>query len=119
METKGTGFDQSFKKWYYRYKMKNADMHEKICRLYKPFSTKEALTQLSHPYNTQYNKAMNNSVASFAPKGKTFDKTESLDARVVIVAGIQILGYELFWESIYDEFGLTFDNHLLEFSRIM
>ena len=73
--------------------------------------------QLSHTYNTQYNEAMNSSVASFAPKGKTYSKTESLDPRVPISVGVQILGYELFREAIYDKFVLTFDNNLREFLR--
>ena len=57
------------------------------------------------------------SVASFAPKSKTYSKTESLDSRVAIAAGIQILGYEIFWQEIYDEFGLEMDTNLRLFFR--
>ena len=60
---------------------------------------------------------MNNSVESIAPKGKTYGKTELLDTRVAIAAGVQILGYELFWEQIFDEFGLVFDDNLRNFLR--
>ena len=57
------------------------------------------------------------SVASFASKSKKYSKTESLDSRVAIAAGIQILGYETFWEEIYDEFGLEMNCNLRLFFR--
>ena len=62
---------------------------------------------------------MNNSVASFGPKGKTYGKTESLDTRVAIAAGVQILGYELFWKQIFEELGLVFDDNLRKVLRRM
>ena len=58
---------------------------------------------------------MKNSVASFTPKGKTYGMTESLDTRVAITAGVQILAYVLFWEQIFEEFGLVFDDNLRTF----
>ena len=70
---------------------------------------------LAHPFSTQTNEAMNKSVSAFAPKGKTFSKTESLDARVAIAAGCQILGYEHFWEQIFEEFGIVMDPNLRSF----
>ena len=57
------------------------------------------------------------SVASFPRKSKTYSKTESLDSRVAIAAGIQILGYETFWQEIYDEFGLEMETNLRLFFR--
>lgn len=39
---------------------------------------------------------MNNSVAAYAPKSKTYSLTDSLLVRIVIAAGIQILGYHGF-----------------------
>ena len=102
---------------YYRCKIKHADVYHELLTLYQPYITEEKLRMLSHPYTTQKNESMNTSVASFAPKNKTYSKTESLDARVAIAAGIQILGYENFWAEIYDEFGLDMDDNLRQFFR--
>ena len=103
---------QRFKNGYYRCKRKNSEVYEQICELYKPYITEEHLRQLHHNFSTQHNEAMNNSVSAFAPKGKTYSKTESLETRVAIAACVQILGYELFWELVYKDFGVSFDGNL-------
>ena len=62
---------------------------------------------------------MNNSVSTFALKGKTYSKTESLETRVPIAASIQLLGYEAFCELVYEDFGVTFDGNLITYLRNM
>ena len=101
-----------FKNGYYRCKHKNCDVYDQICELYRPYISEEHLRQLNHPFSTQHNETMNHSVLVFAPKGKTYSKTESLETRVAIAASIQILGYEAFWELIYEDFRVSFDENL-------
>ena len=55
------------------------------------------------------NEAMNNSVASYAPKNKNFCGTMSLRARVGIAGSIMALGYEEFWERVFMELNLEMD----------
>ena len=62
---------------------------------------------------------MNHSVSAFTPKSKTYSKTESLETRVTIAASVQILGYEGFWEAIYQDFGVTVDANLRKYLRNM
>ena len=88
-------------------------------KIYLPYITEEALRMLAQPYTTQSNEAMNKSVSAFAPKGKTFSKTESLDTRVCIAAGIQILGHHDFWVLIFEDFGMTADGNLRKFLKGM
>ena len=88
-------------------------------KLYLPYITEEALRMLAHPYTTQSNEAMNKSVSAFAPKEKTFSKTESLDTRVGIAAGIQILGYHDFWVLIFEDYGMRTDDNLRKFLKRM
>ena len=92
-------------------------MYKEICELYRPYITKEYLADLAHPYSTQFNEAMNHSLSAFAPKGKTFSKTQSLDTRVAIADCTQIVGYERFWEFIFDELAVTFDDNLRFYLR--
>ena len=108
-----------FKRGYYRCKQKNDAVYREICEIYKEYITEHYLQQLAHPYSTQHNEAMNHSVAAFAPKGKTFSKTESLDTRVAIAACIQILGYTEFWRQIFCELSITFDDNLRHFLEKM
>ena len=87
---------ERYRNGYYRCKVNNASVYNKLMTLYDPYITKDALKMLHHSFSTKQKEAMNKSVSAFAPKGKTFSRTESLDTRVGIAAGIQVLGYELF-----------------------
>ena len=55
---------------------------------------------------------MNQSVASYAPKGRTYSLTGSLDTRVAIAAGTQVVGYFKFWKAVFDALGLDLDLNL-------
>ena len=57
---------------YYRCKVKQGEAYEEILHQYAPYITREALQQLHHPWHTQLNEAMNQSVSAFAPNGKTY-----------------------------------------------
>ena len=52
---------------------------------------------------------MNNSVAAYAPKSKTYSLADSLLVRIAVTTGIQILGYQSFWSQVFFKFGLELD----------
>ena len=97
---------------YYRCRNKHSTVYNKIMETLDPYLSKENLRQLFHPYHTQHNEALNKSVASYAPKHKTFSTTQSLSTRVGIAAGVQILGYHEFWRRVFQNFNIHFDDHL-------
>jgi len=45
---------------------------------YEPFQQRHILEQSQHPYDTQKNEGMNNTVAKYAPKSKTYSRSMSL-----------------------------------------
>ena len=102
---------------YYRCKKKHAEVYDELLTLYKSCITEEALKMLAHPYSTQSNEAINKSVSCFAPKAKTFLRTENLDTWLGIAAGIQVLGYEVFWDEVFHKFDLVMDDELRTFLR--
>ena len=53
---------------------------------------------------------MNNLVAAYASKIKTFSGTLSLKTRVGIATGVLTLGYYSFWNRVFDELGLEMDS---------
>ena len=57
---------------------------------------------LHHEYNTQKDEDMNNSVASYALKSKTYPLTNSLLVRIATAAGVHIRGYEEFLAAVFD-----------------
>ena len=97
---------------YYRCRNKHAVVYDKIMQTLEPYLSDQNLRQLFHLYHTQHNEALNKSVASYAPKHKTFSTTESLSTRVGIAAGVQILGYHNFWRRVFLNFNIFFDDHL-------
>ena len=103
---------QKHKDGYYRCKVKQGEMYHEILKRYSPYITREALQQLHHPWHTQRNEAMNQSVSAFAPKGKTYSLSTSLDSRVGIAAGVRNVGYKTLWSTLFSSFRLTFDSDL-------
>ena len=71
----------------------------------------------SLPYlSTQHNVTSQfNIKKNIAQKSKIFSRPESLSIRIGIATGIQILGYEVFWSKIFDEFDLVMDEYLCSF----
>ena len=60
----------------------------------------------------QKHEAMNHLVACYAPKGKTYSFTNSLNKRVTITGCIQIVGYLEFWSLVFAAFDLDLDDNL-------
>ena len=75
-----------------------------------PYLTDPKLKMLCHGWSTQKNEAMNNSVASYAPKTKNFNGTLSLKTRVGTAAAVMSLGYHTFWTRVLNELGLEMDD---------
>ena len=71
------------------------------------------MAMLHHEYDTQKNEAMNNSVASYGPKFKTYSLADSLLVRIAIAAGVQIQGYEKFWAAVFNSSHLDFNHNLV------
>ena len=99
-------------KGYYHSKIDHADLYREISAAYQPYITEDMLSQLQHTWSTQGNEAMNQSVSAFAPKGKTYSLMTSLDTRVAIAGGIQIVGYKTFWELVFHAMDIDMDDNL-------
>ena len=97
---------------YYRCKDKHRKLYNELTQAFAPFVTHEMMSMLHHKYDTQKNEALNNSVAAYAPKSRTYSLTNSLLCRVSIAAGISILGYEMFWDEVFMVFGIDLDSNL-------
>ena len=87
------------KKTYYRSKIEDEPLYKAMQSKYDKYISKEYLQHCQHSFDTQVNEGMNNSVASYANKGKHYGGTSSLLTRVYIAAGIQLVGYHHFWTS--------------------
>ena len=65
---------------------------------------------LAHPWSTQLNEVMNNSVQSVAPKTKNFSGIISLKIRIGIAGGLLAIGYYEFWTRLFRKLDLDMDS---------
>ena len=63
---------------YYSSKLVYHEIYKKLTKVMKPHTTRDALKILNYTFKTQKSEAMNMSVKSYAPKGKTFCTADAL-----------------------------------------
>ena len=81
--------------------------------IYERFTTPQNLEQCRHGFTTQSNEAFNTSIATLAPKNKTYGTTMSLTNRVVIAIGVKNLGRVRFWERVYEKLQISIPKRFL------
>ena len=97
---------------YYRCKVEHAELLEQIREAYFPYITPERLMESLHPFDTQLNEALNNVIARYAPKNRTYGTTMSLTYRIFMVVGIHNLGHYKFWQEVFDLLDLEMHSDL-------
>ena len=102
---------------FYRCKKKDKKLYHQLLKVYEPFTTAKRLQESLHPFDTQGNEAMNASISKYAPKTKTYGMTISLTNRVMVCAGINNLGAENYWNSVYSSLELDMGNETTSFLR--
>lgn len=114
-ETKKNIEIQHTKDSYYRSKTKDLTLYEQMHRAYIPFTIEERLQESLHNFSTQKNKTLNNSVANYAPKKRTYSTSMSLTNRVMIVIGYCNFGFYHFWVSIHQDLRLLMNEDTKSF----
>ena len=99
---------------YYRCKIEHAELLEQIREAYFPYITPERLLESLHPFDTQLNEALNNVIARYAPKNRTYGTTMSLSYRIFMVVGIHNLGHYQFWIEVFEMLGLEMAPDLVD-----
>ena len=87
-------------------------LFNQIMQAISPFLSHDMLSMLWHTSDTNLNEAMNRSISSFAPKDRTFSRTMSLNTRVCIAVGVNILGHYEFWKKVLDRLGVKMSDSL-------
>ena len=104
---------------YYRCKIKHKNANSKNCEAYSPYIPRDILYMLYHKWYTKKNEALNKSVASYAPKDRTFSRTQSLHTRVSIAVAVQVCGYFKSWSQILEELNVPMDENFAQQFRII
>ena len=92
--------------------VEHEQLHHQMMACLLDFISREKMEMLNHNKDTSLNEALNNSVMSFAPKNKCFSGTKSLEARVCIAMGVNIVGHHKFWQLVFDRLGINMTESL-------
>jgi hypothetical protein len=84
-------------------------LFDELLVILEPFVSLQGLKEVAHGWDTNPNESMNNTIAWFAPKGKTYSGTNSLRVRISIAISIQSLGYDECFLRIFKDLGLDMD----------
>ena len=103
------------RKGYYRCKENDKELYNSLYELYKPYIIEERIEQCRHEFETQVNEGMNTCVAKYAPKGRHYSKSISLEARVKVASGIYNAGYHFFWTEVMKELDVSVETSVYEF----
>ena len=85
---------------FYRDKIKDKALYEKLAMLLARFLTLEALKEVAHQMDTCANESFNNTIAWLAPKNKVYSGTCSLNNRICIAIGISTLGMLHYFDTL-------------------
>ena len=78
---------------YYHCKIQHESFYNECMLAYAKYWKPEMLKILMHTYTTQKNESLNHDVATLAPKGNDYSQSVSLQTRVMLVTGAQIIWY--------------------------
>ena len=100
---------------FYRCKVKDKVIYQQMKDAYQPFTNEERLQESLHSYSTQKNEAMNNCVAKYAPKTRTYSTTMALTNTVMIAIGTSNLEYVTYWERVFSDLDLIMNTDTKSF----
>ena len=90
----------------YRCKQKDEKLYAYLNDAIARFITKEALDEVGHGHDTQVNESLNNTIAWYAPKNKTYSGTYSLTNRISIASGVHSIGAEQYYTRLLKKLGI-------------
>jgi hypothetical protein len=65
-------------------------------KIFEQYANVQQMNYCNHPFDTQTNEALNQAIATVAPKNECYSSTGSLFSRVAIVIGVHNLGNDSF-----------------------
>ena len=106
-------------KKFYRDKVKDKELYERLHSMIARFVTLEALKEIAHQMDTCANESFNNTASWLAPKNKVYAGTHSLQNRICIALGITSLGTLKYYQGLLDRMGIAITPDVAHFLQIM
>jgi hypothetical protein len=79
----------------------------KVNAIFDQYSFIEQMKYCNHPFDTQTNESLNQSIARVAPKSVCYSGMNSLNSCIAMVIGIHNLGYQDFFSKVFEALAVT------------
>jgi hypothetical protein len=96
-------------------KVKDATAYAQLKKNFDKYANVTQMGYCNHPFVTQTNEALNQSIAYSVPKSVCYSSTTSLNTRVALVIGIHNLGHLRFFPTYFQLVGLELGGSLTRF----
>jgi hypothetical protein len=93
---------------FYRCKVKDVELHKLLHEKISRFVSLDRLKEVAHGMDTQCNESFNNTASWLAPKNKVYCGSQSLQNRLSIALGINILGVVGYFKRLFKMLGIAF-----------
>jgi hypothetical protein len=103
---------------YYRSKQKDAKLYNLLRERLERFISLDKLIEMAHGMDTNVNEAFNQICTWFAPKNKVFAGYGSLHNRLSFAVGINSLGYNEFFTTLFQRLGIEMTDNVAHYLRI-
>jgi hypothetical protein len=88
-------------------RMKHPDTYNQLKEIFQQYASVRMMQYCNHPYDTQTNEALNQSIANVSPKSVCYSSLISLYSRIALVIGTHNQGYKKFYNNLFSELGIT------------
>ena len=95
-------------KFFSKETSKGKKMYGQLSSITKKYGSAFYIQQSMHTFDTQSNKALNQSQACLTPKNKSFHETRAFEYRHGIVVGTHNWGHLKYWTSVFDHLGVPY-----------
>jgi hypothetical protein len=96
-------------------KGKEGPAYEQLRKVFDQYANLVQMAYCNHPFDTQTNEALNQSIAIVAPKSICYSSTTSLNSRIALVIGIHNMGHLPFFMLYFHTVGVDMGPTLTSF----
>ena len=89
--------------------------YSQLKKIFDQYANVNQMAYCNHPYDTQTNEALNQSIATVAPKNTCYSGTISLYSRINLVIGIHNLGYRQLFDALFQHHNMLMTPYLSQY----
>jgi hypothetical protein len=115
---RGLAGDNDNKKRFYRSMEKDANLYKVLNSIVSRFVTVDRLKEVAHGMDTQANESLNNTFSWLAPKNKVYCGSQSLQNRLSIGLGINMLGTQQYFKRLFVALGVFMTSNVKHYLSV-